>query len=120
VEALKRVAARVVSRADWFQGRELVEALAVMVAIRRGDTAEGVGQFVRALALASGNDPYGGAWLTAACAEALLPHAPEEVEKAIATYGPRVATLGFAELTARFRELTGGSVGHPAPERRGN
>jgi diguanylate cyclase (GGDEF)-like protein len=120
VEALKRVAARVVSRSDWFQGRELVEALAVTVAIERGDTAEGVGQFVRALALASGNDPYGGAWLTAACAEALLPHAPEEVEKAIATYGPRVATLGFAELTARFRELTGGSVGHPAPERRGN
>lgn len=120
VEALARVAARAVSRTDWFQGRELVEALAVLVAIRRGDIAEGIRQFVGALALASGNDAYGGAWLTAACAAALLPHAPEEVEKAIATHGPRVAALGFAELTTRFRELTGGRVEDPLPDLSGN
>lgn len=109
--ALRRVAPRVVSRPDWFQGREIVEALSVLVAIRRGEIAQGIRQFSEALGRASGVDAYYGAWLTAMCAEALAPHAPEEVEAAVSRYAPRVATIGYAELTAKFRELTGADLG---------
>lgn len=108
-EALKRVAARVVSRPDWFQGRELVEALGILLAVRHDKVVEGVEQFSGALALAAAHDEYGAAWLTAACAAALAPHAQREVAAAVETYAPRVARIGYAELTARFRELTSAS-----------
>lgn len=109
--ALQRVAARTVSRADWFQGRELVEALAVLVAVARGDVGEAVRQFSDALRLAATADAYGGAFLTAACAKAIAPHAPELVAEAVGTYAPRVATIGYVELTNRFRELTRAQMG---------
>lgn len=105
-EALRRVAPRLVSRPDWFQGREIVEALAILVSLRQGDVARGIRQFQEALRLAGGSDTYFGAWLTAACADALAPHAPEEVERAVALYSSRVAAIGYAELTAKFRKLT--------------
>ncbi|MHB1265215.1 MAG: ATP-binding protein [Gemmatimonadaceae bacterium] len=104
--ALDRVAARVVSRADWFQGRELVEALAILLALKLGDAARAVQLFTHALTIAASYDPYGGAWLTAACAGTLGPHAPDEVAAAIAGYAPRVETIGYAELTEKFRGLT--------------
>ena len=73
----KDIAARVASlesaerlrnRTDWFQGRELAEALRVRMLVRDGRTADAVRRLDDALALADATDTYGAAWLVATCA----------------------------------------------------
>ena len=71
--ALADVQARMETRPDWFQGREIAEALAIRI-----DAADG--QFEKALGRAwsmlsrslKAADLYNAAWLTVACAEALI------------------------------------------------
>ena len=96
---------RMQSRPDWFQGRELVEALAVRIDARDGNLAEAVGRFNRAFVLAERADLYIAAWLTAACADALRGFDTEGFRANIERYSARVRELGYPEMTRRYEAL---------------
>jgi hypothetical protein len=95
------------SRPDWFQGREIVEALFVRMAVLEGRPIEGFSRFTSALALAETSDLYSAAWLTAVCAEALIGFDQEAVKSSILRYRDRVTKLGYAEMTRRYDALAG-------------
>jgi tetratricopeptide (TPR) repeat protein len=86
----------------WFQGRELVEALAVRLALAAGDRAAAERRFRHALSQAERHDLYGAAWLVAECAAPLEAQGVEEVRNAVAQYAPQAQTLGYAPLSARY------------------
>jgi diguanylate cyclase (GGDEF)-like protein len=108
---------RLRERADWFQGRELVEALRVCVSARRGAADEAVRHFQRALPLARAADFYSAAWLTARVADVLLGGAaagdgglaPESVAGAVLEYAVATRRLGYRALAHRFEALLSGS-----------
>ena len=93
----------------WFTGRELVEALAIRLALAAGDTTEALGRFRGALSLVESRDAYGAAWLLAACAPLLFPRVDVEDRDALRTsarfYTRRADALGFLPLSARFALL---------------
>jgi tetratricopeptide (TPR) repeat protein len=89
---------------DWFQGRELVEALPIHLALRNGEerTEE---LFTAALALADARDIYGAAWLTAEFGEILRRSAPDVLESALRRYGSRPEVLDNPRIRERFGVL---------------
>ena len=112
------------TRTDWFQGRELVEALHVRVAARRGAPEEAHGHFHRALHLARESDFYSAAWLTARCADVLLSRLPlgaapeaaalvpnagadEAVAVLIRHYAAEARAHGYRGLARRYETLVG-------------
>jgi GGDEF domain-containing protein/tetratricopeptide (TPR) repeat protein len=103
--ALAQVEARVNSRPDWFQGREMAEALAIRMHALDGDMVAALSRFDRALELAEATDMYNAAWLTVSCADALLAFAPERVRASIDRYLDRVRQLGYPEMTRRYEAL---------------
>ena len=52
---------------QWFQGRELVEALEIRLRAGRGDRSGAQEQLLRALTEAEQHDPYAAVWLAAEC-----------------------------------------------------
>ena len=103
------------ARREWFQGRELIEALAVQVEGARGDPAGAAARFDRAQALADGMDVYSAIWLGAECAEVLRAHDPAHLAAVVARYAERAATLGGSTLRARYESL----AAEPAGDRAG-
>ncbi|MGH7668986.1 MAG: hypothetical protein ACRENQ_05785, partial [Gemmatimonadaceae bacterium] len=103
---LAEAESRMAMRSEWFQGRELAEALRVLVAAAEGRTEDAVSQFEAARALGDPADLYSAAWLTAACAPALLLIDRDLALAAVERYAARVAALGFTALVRQFRELT--------------
>jgi diguanylate cyclase (GGDEF)-like protein len=63
--ALGVVESRLGGRDDWFQGRELIEALRLASALEDGDDEGARAIFESAIRLAEEGDLYGGAWLAA-------------------------------------------------------
>ena len=98
-------AERMRARPDWFQGRELVEALSVRIAADEGRVAEAVKQFDGALTLAEASDLYSAAWLTAACAEVLERHDPTYMRSSVNRFAERVKELGYNEMSRRYADL---------------
>jgi tetratricopeptide (TPR) repeat protein len=103
--ALADVQLRLESRPDWFQGRELAEALAIRLHAFDGNFDKAIGHFDRAVTLAEAADLYSAAWLTAACAEALMVFDAERVKVTIDRYRSRVKELGYPEMTRRYDAL---------------
>jgi tetratricopeptide (TPR) repeat protein len=103
--ALTQVELRLAGRPDWFQGRELAEALAIRIDAIDGRTEEALGRFDRAFALVKTTDMYIAAWLTVACADALTAFAPDQVRASIEQYRDRVRELGYPEMTRRYEAL---------------
>jgi tetratricopeptide (TPR) repeat protein len=103
--ALTQVESRLGDRPDWFQGRELAEALAIRVAAVEGRAPDALSRFDRALSLAEATDMYNAAWLTVACADALMSLSPEQVKASIERYRDRVRKLGYPEMTRRYEAL---------------
>lgn len=99
------VVERMQSRPDWFQGREIYEALAVRVAALEGRQDEAIQRLKRALDLAESADVYSAAWLVAACARALAELDPAWVRTSIGRYLQKVNGLGYAEMTRRYEVL---------------
>lgn len=97
--------ARMGERPDWFQTRELVEALFVRIAAREGRQDDAVSRFSAAVSLAEASDIYSAAWLTAACADSLYEFDKETVKSSIRRYSERVKALGYAEMTRRYDVL---------------
>ena len=89
------------NRADWFQGRELAEALVVKLTLLAGRSHEAVERARRALALADTTDIYGAALLTSELADDLRPHAPAMVQEAVDRYSDRPEVL----VNPKIKEL---------------
>jgi tetratricopeptide (TPR) repeat protein len=98
------VQSRVSQQAEWFQGREHVEALAIRLAVLtgRGDAGQ---IFTTAVELADTRDVYAGGWLTAELGAALRESAPEAVETAVRRYATRPEVVGNPRLRGRFGVL---------------
>jgi tetratricopeptide (TPR) repeat protein len=90
---------------EWFQGRELLEALAIHLALTDGRRAEAVAAFNRALAAAGPIDVYGAAWLTAEFGEIFHDELTEEVRKAVRLYAQRPEALGNPRMRERLNVL---------------
>jgi tetratricopeptide (TPR) repeat protein len=90
---------------EWFQGRELVEALRVLVAAADKHHAEVVTMYEAARSLGEPTDLFSVAWLTAECAPALAAVSTDVAQKAIARYARQAETLGFSALVERFGAL---------------
>jgi tetratricopeptide (TPR) repeat protein len=88
----------------WFQGRELVEALAIRLAILAGrdDAAQ---LFADAARRADTKDSYAGALLTAEFGATLRESAPEAVDEAIRRYASRPEVAGNPRLRQQFGVL---------------
>jgi len=100
------VSQRIASRPDWFQGRELVEALAIRLDAVSGEAGNAIDRFETAVSLAEAADFYNAAWLTAACADTLMPFAPDRIRQYVTGYAERVKGLGYPEMTRRYESLT--------------
>jgi hypothetical protein len=101
-EAVSHIQGRISDRPDWFQGREIAEALFVRLAAHDGRPIEGFSRLTSALALAETSDLYSAAWLTAACVESLVGFDHAAVRSSITRYGDRVRKLGYTEMTRRY------------------
>ena len=99
---------RSLARREWFQGRELIEALAVQVEGARGDLAAAVDRFERAQATAGGMDVYSAIWLGAECADVLRAYDPAYLREVISRYAERAATLAGTAMRTRYLELGAG------------
>ncbi|MEJ7809275.1 MAG: diguanylate cyclase [Gemmatimonadaceae bacterium] len=93
------------ARPDWFQGRELLESLAIRLAAHEGRVADAAEQLDRACALADGSDVHSAIWLTVECAEVLLEHDPACAAAALGRYAERVRELDYEILSRRYGEV---------------
>jgi len=89
---------------DWFQGRELVEALPIHLALRR-TRAEAYERFRSALALAETRDVYGAGWLVAEFALPLREHALDPIDGAVRRFDARPELRDNAWIRERFGVL---------------
>jgi tetratricopeptide (TPR) repeat protein len=103
--AASRVREFLDSRGDWFQNRELGEALLLRLQLLDGRAAEMPRMFERAIALADTTDVYAAAWLTAEVWDDIHPLAPELMEAAARRYGTRPEVLGNPKIRDRFAVL---------------
>jgi tetratricopeptide (TPR) repeat protein len=103
--ALEDVRVRMETRPEWFQGREIAEALAIRVDAAEGQYEEALTRLERAVALAEAADLYNAAWLTVSCAEALFDYDHDRVKLCIDRYRDRVRKLGYPEMTRRYEAL---------------
>jgi len=101
-EAAGRVGPFLASRSDWFQGRELAEALLLRLLLLDQQHEQAVAAFSRALELAHPTDIFGASWLTAEFGDELRPHAPAVVEAAIERYASRPEALGNPKIRDRL------------------
>jgi tetratricopeptide (TPR) repeat protein len=104
-ESLAGAEERIRARKDWFQGRELVEALAVRLAAEEGRMDDAIRCFDNARTLVDASDIYTAAWLTAECAEVLFEHDPERVRGAVERFSQPVRDQGYTELIKRYDAL---------------
>lgn len=98
---------RMASTQGWFQGKELVNALRVKLAVAEGRIAEAMAAFQTAVNEAEEFDIYSVAWLTAACADLLMPHYQEEILATVRKYASQLEALGFSDLTRKYQEING-------------
>jgi tetratricopeptide (TPR) repeat protein len=88
----------------WFQGRELVEALSVRVALELGRKDEAEQRFRTAIAHTEPRDARSAAWLAVECAPALI-DAGADVWEFVTRFSHRVDEMAYGGLSARFRAL---------------
>jgi tetratricopeptide (TPR) repeat protein len=87
---------------DWFQDRQLVEAVPIHLALARSPE-EAYERFARALELAEARDVYGAGWLVAEFGLPLRAHAPKAIQDAVRRY----EALPELSETVRIRERFG-------------
>jgi tetratricopeptide (TPR) repeat protein len=103
--AIASLESRTKDRADWFLGREVVEALQIRADVRDQRFDQALQRFSSSLELAESTDVYCAAWLIAACAETIGRFDRKRVDEVLRTYGERVRKLGYPEMTRRFDAL---------------
>ena len=98
---------RIAGMSGWFAGREIVDAFRVRSAIAEGRIAEAMESFEAARKDSESVDLYSVAWLTAAVADLLLPHYPDQILAALQKYAGQVEALGFTDLVRKYQSLQG-------------
>lgn len=88
----------------WFQGREVVEALSIRVAMELGRTAEAEQRFRTALAHTEPRDARSAAWLAAECAASLI-SGGADVWDFVTRFSHRADEMAYGGLAARFRSI---------------
>jgi tetratricopeptide (TPR) repeat protein len=97
---------RVRDRAGWwFQGRELLEALAIRIHLQLQDAAAARQRFSEGLVLAEHSDKYGAAWLVAEVAGPLAEVGVHAAREQVERFSEMVQGLDYATLTARYATL---------------
>jgi tetratricopeptide (TPR) repeat protein len=89
----------------WFQGREMLEALGVRLAVRKGDAALAAQRFAEGMALAERSDQYGMAWFVADVAGPLAQVGVQAGWEQVERLAGWVEGLDYAPLTARYDRL---------------
>jgi len=89
---------------EWFQGRELIEALGIRLALL-DERDEAAHLFIQALDLADTRDVYGAALLTAEFGPVLREFAPEVVATAVRRYAGRPEVVENARVREQFGVL---------------
>ena len=108
-EAAETIAARLEQGAEWWiQGREIIDALRVRLALSREAIAEATALFYEGVRIAGRHDPYAAAWLVAECAAELRLPGPE-LTALIAPHAAEATTQGYGALVARFTAINSGA-----------
>ncbi|MBK8250023.1 MAG: diguanylate cyclase [Gemmatimonadetes bacterium] len=89
----------------WFQGRQLLEALAVRLAVLQGDRHAAAVRFQEGLQRAELSDAYGLAWLVADVTGPLDDLGVPDGWPHVARLAAWVEASDYASLTARYRQL---------------
>jgi diguanylate cyclase (GGDEF)-like protein/putative nucleotidyltransferase with HDIG domain len=89
----------------WFQGRELLEALAIRVHLQLRDVSAARLRFTEGLALAEDSDTYGAAWLVAEVAGPLAEVGVQAAHQEVERFAELAKGLDYAPLTARYTVL---------------
>ncbi|MEP6733813.1 MAG: AAA family ATPase [bacterium] len=92
---------------EWFQGRELIEALKLHLLIQDGDTSSAVLLLEESLELSRSRDVAGAAWMVAEFGLLMRPHAPELIDAGVAAYASNPEVLGNPKMKKRFDVLSG-------------
>jgi len=100
----ERLVPLVATQSDWFQGRELVEALAIHLALIDGKD-EACELFERALALAEASDVYGASWLIAQFGVALRERIPDTIDAALGRFARHPEVLENPLIREQFGVL---------------
>ena len=100
-----RAVARGDARSDWFQGRELTEALALIALCENGRISNALERFETNLPLAEAADLYGAAWLAAEVAPHLAPADRAFVRGAVARYAKKSRDQGYVQLAERCAKV---------------
>lgn len=103
--AYEFVEERVRRRPDWFQGRELVEALNVLLLTAEGRVDEAMDRLEEALPKAEASELYTAAWLTAVCARTLHAVRPDRVSPWLQRYASQVQEYGYYEISKQLNNL---------------
>jgi tetratricopeptide (TPR) repeat protein len=90
---------------EWFQGRELIEALKLHLLIKDGDIMSAVSLLELSLELSHSRDVAGAAWLVSEFGLLLRPHAPELIDAGVAAYAGHPEVLGNPKMKKRFDVL---------------
>jgi predicted ATPase len=104
-ESLERASPMMELLLEWFQGRELMEALKIHLLLTDDRVSEAAEVFARALEAAGPSDVYGAAWLTAEFGQTFHTHLPVEVEAAVRAYACRPELLGNPVMRERLTAL---------------
>jgi tetratricopeptide (TPR) repeat protein len=78
----ERIRPLVAAQPEWFQGRELVEALSIHLALRNGDDGA-LDLFWNALARAEERDAYGASWLVAEFGPVFRDRVPDAIDATV-------------------------------------
>ncbi|HKS07758.1 MAG TPA: AAA family ATPase [Gemmatimonadaceae bacterium] len=93
------------ARPDWYQGRELVEALALRELCSSGHTDEALARYERALPGAETADLYTAAWLTAEFAPHIAAAKPVHARNSLERYARVARQHGYTRLSERCTAL---------------
>jgi tetratricopeptide (TPR) repeat protein len=112
-EATAAVKSQLDRRPEWFQGREVAEALVIRVDVLSGRPEAAFDRFEQTVRAADLGDAYPAVWLILTCVPDLARSDPERARMAVDRYRAAADRLGYPELSRRFnllREATGEGV----------
>ena len=104
-ESFSRAAAVIERLVEWFQGRELMEALRIHLLLAEGQVSDAATCFERALSAAGPSDAFGAAWLTAEVGGEFRDHMPAGVRAAVREHSRRPEVLGNPRMRERLSAL---------------
>jgi tetratricopeptide (TPR) repeat protein len=99
------IRSRLGRRPEWFQGREIPEALSIRLELLSGSVDSAFDRFERTLHAADLGDAYPAVWLTLNCAPHLSLSDPVRARAAVDRYAAVADRLGYPEVSRRYNLL---------------